>query len=67
MILNHRVGLDISFYDTLHGLQTGHGKRNASLKANLLNIIMYIREEFLYEISLYLPKIYYALDRYRCV
>ena len=66
-ILNLRLTAAIHFHDSLHGFHTGIGTGKASLEANLIQELMDLREEFLYEIILDLHESYYSLDRERCL
>ena len=65
-ILNCRITAEIQFYDILQGFCTGRGTRTTSLEVKLLQQIMALREEVMYDIFLYLHKSYVALDRDRC-
>ena len=51
----------------LHGFQAGRGTGTASLKANILQQLIEIREEVLYEVFLNLRKAYDALGRKLCM
>ena len=66
-ILKYCLAVVNKFHDTLHNLQTGRGTGTVSVKANLLQKLMDTKEEELYEIFLYLHKVYDALDRGRCI
>ena len=58
MIINCRFISSIAFHDVLHGFRADHGTGTASLKAKLM-------EEVVYVIFLYLHKAYDSLDRDR--
>ena len=57
----------IQSHNTLHGFYMGRGTDTASLEYNLLQQIMDMREEFLYDILLDLHKAYKSLDCDRCL
>ena len=57
----------ITFHDTLHGLFAGWGAVTAFLGAKLLQEMMTMREEILYEIFLNIHKVYDALYPYMCL
>ena len=59
--------LAIRYHDTLHGFRTGCGTETSTLEANMLQQMMYMREEVLCTIFLYLHKAYDALYRYICL
>ena len=56
-------GWAVQFHDVLHGFWVSWGAGTASLKANLLQQLMAMMGEFLYEVLLDLRKSYYALGR----
>ena len=60
-ILNRRLAEAIQFHDTLHGFCTVKGTGNASLEADLLQQLMDMSEEALYDILLDLHKAYESL------
>ena len=60
-ILNFFLVGNIQFHDTLHSFRTGRGAGNAYLEAKLLQKLMDMMEEVLYEIFSYLHKSYGAL------
>ena len=62
-ILNCYLVAEIQFHDTLHGFRAGRGAGTASIRAKLLQQLMMMREEFLYDIFLDLHKTYNSLDR----
>ena len=66
-ILNRRLMSVIQFHDTLHGLRMGRETRNTSLEAKLLQQLMNMREEILYDIFLYLHKSYDTRDCGHCL
>ena len=66
-ILNFHLAAAIKFHDKIHRFLAGRGTRTAYLKAKLIQYIMMIREEVLYEMFLYLHKPYGALERDRCL
>ena len=66
-ILNCHLMAEIQFHNTLHGLRTGRGTRTTSLEANLLQHLISMREEVLYNIFLYLHKPYDTPDCGRCL
>ena len=66
-ILRCRLMAVIQFHDTIHGLSTGRGTSTTSLEENLIQQLMAMREEFLYDIVLYLHKDYDAPDCGRCL
>ena len=57
----------IHFHDTLYNFLTDRVTRTISLKANMPQQLMAMREEFLYDIFLDLNKSYDALDRNLCL
>ena len=66
-ILNIRLMVAIQFHDTLHGFRTFRGTGTAYLENNLIQQLIDMREEVLYEIFLDLHKAYESLDRSRCL
>ena len=62
-ILNLRLAAAIQFHGTLHGFQAGRGTGTASLDDKLLQYLMEMTEEVLYDIFLDLHKAYNALNR----
>ena len=66
-ILNCMLSSSIIFHDFLHGFWVGRGTGTATLKAKMLQKLESLREEVLYVIFLDLYKMYYALDRDRCL
>ena len=64
-VLNLCLMAMIHFYDSLHGFGTSIGTETASLEANMLQHIMALREEVLYEILLDIHKSYEYLYRDR--
>ena len=66
-ILNCRLMSEIQFHDMLHGVCTGRCTGTVFLEANLLQELMAMREEILYDIFLDLNKAYDDLDRDRCI
>ena len=67
VILYHRLGGAIELHDVLHLLYSGHGVGTISLKAKLIQQLVDMMEEVLYNIFLDLHKAYADLDRYRCL
>ena len=67
VILNRRLAVVINFHNRLHKFRIGRGTGTASLKVKMLQQLMEMREEVLYEIFLDLHKAYDALDRNRCL
>ena len=61
MILNCRFTASITYLESLHGLQAGHGMGTASLEVELLQQVTDMREEVLHTIFLDLQKAYDAL------
>ena len=49
-ILNLHLMSEIKFHNTLHGFYMGRGTGDASLESKLLQQLMDMREEVLYEI-----------------
>ena len=66
-ILNHQTTAVIQFHNTLHRFRMDRGTMTASLEAKLLQHLIAMREEVLYEIFLYLHKVYDNLDRDHCM
>lgn len=66
-ILNRRLTAAIQFHNTLHGFRTVRGTGTAYLESKMLQQLMAMREEFLYDIFLDLNKSYDALDRNLCL
>ena len=67
VIINLYLVTTIQFHDVLHGLQVGREIGTASLRAKLLQLLMAMREEVLYNIFLDFNKLYDTLDRDRCL
>ena len=67
VLINRRLTSAIGFHDTLHGSRLVRGKVTASLKSNLLQHIISMREAILYKIFLDIQKVYNTLDRDRCL
>ena len=67
VILNHRLTMVIKFHDNLHDFHSGIGTGTASIESKLLQHLMAMREEVLYDIFLGLHKSYGALDCSRCL
>ena len=65
VILNHRLGTDITFQGVLHGFCTSRVMGANYLEAYLLQYLDSMREEVLYKIFLDLYKSYDDLDRFR--
>ena len=61
-IINQQIGTAVLFHDILHGFHAVREMGTASLEANLIQHLMEIREELLYEVFLDLRKSYNALD-----
>ena len=61
-ILNRCLMALIQFHNTLHGLRTGRGTSTTSLEANLLQTMRAMKEEFLYNIFLYIHRAYDTPD-----
>ena len=66
-ILNCRLKAVIQFHDTMPSFCICRGTRTGSLGAKLIQQLMALREEVLYEIFLYLHKSYNALERDNCL
>ena len=66
-VVNWWIGAVVKFHDVLQGFRAGRGTGAASLEANILQQIMSMREEVLYEVLLNLWKFYDALYRERCM
>ena len=66
-ILNRRLKVAIQFRNTLHGFHTGRGTVNTYLKSKLIQYLMPMSKEFLYEILLDIHRSYDTLDRRRCL
>ena len=66
-MLNRRLTVAIHFHKFLHGFHTGRGTRNTYLEANLIQELIGMMEEVLYEIFLDLHKSYDSLDRDHCL
>ena len=62
-ILNLFITLDIVYHDTLYGFLEGQGMGTASLNTKILQNLVYMREEVLYDIFLDIYKDDGALDR----
>ena len=67
VILNRRLGADITLHDVLHVYQANCGTRAVYLKAKLIQQLISMRDEFLYVLFLCLKKAYNSLDRDRCL
>ena len=67
VVLNLCIGKAITFHDVIHILRTSRGMGTTSIKANLIQNLVAIREEVLYEIFLNIHNTYDALDIYRCL
>ena len=57
----------IGYHDTLYGFWEGHRMGTATLKENLFQQLTTMRDMFLHEVLLDLHKLYYSLERYRCL
>ena len=66
VILDLCLGADISLHGVLHGFWDSRRTGTDSLESKLIQQLMATREEFLYEIFLYLHKAYNTLDRDMC-
>ena len=66
-ILNFRLAVAIQFHDTLYGFCTGRGIGTASLEGNMVQQLMEMREEVLYEIFLDIHKAYDFMYRDQCI
>ena len=66
-ILNLLLAAVIQFHDTIHEFRAGRGYGTASRKEKLLQKRMGMREEVLYEIFLYLHKVYDSLEHNHCL
>ena len=66
-ILNHRLMIEMTFHDVLHGLRAGSGMGTATLEARLIQQLTAMREAILFEVFLDLQKAYDALDQDRCL
>ena len=64
-IINQRLTVAITYYDSIHGLQMGRGTRTSILEADLPHKLKSMREEVLHNVFLDLHKVYNALDRDR--
>ena len=62
-----RLTAEIQFHNTLYGFPTGRGTRNASFEAKLIQQLMTMREEVLYDIFLDIHKAYCSLYRDLCL
>ena len=62
-VINRRIGAATIYHDVLHSLQADRGTGTAPLEANLLQFMREMRDDFLYEIFLYLMKSYDAINR----
>ena len=67
LILNIRIMEAIKFHDTPHIFRTGRGMGTASSKAKLIQMLMDMWEDVLYDIFLDLHKSYEDLDCGRCL
>ena len=67
VIINLRLSSSIQFHDTLHGFCAGRGTGTATLKSNLLQSIISMKEAVLCSIFLDLCKAYNAMYRYQCL
>ena len=67
LILNFRLITSISSHNVLHVFQAGSGTGTASLEAKILHQLMSMKEEVMYEIFLYLHKVYDSFDRDICL
>ena len=67
VVLNFYLGMAITFHKIFHGFLSGIGTGNASLKSNMIQQVVAMREEVFYNIFLDLHKSYNILDRYRCL
>ena len=64
-VVNFQIDTEVDFYDTLHGFRVGRGTGNAYLKYKLLQKLMAMMEEFLYEVFMDIRKAYDALYQER--
>ena len=66
-VINFWIGAAVQFNDVLHGFREGQGTGTASLEAKLLQKLMTMREEVVYEVFLIICKSYDALNRDWCL
>ena len=66
-IINRRLSSSIQFHDALNGFCTDRGTGIPTLKANLRQYLIAMREMVLYSIFLDIHKAYNTLERYRCL
>ena len=66
-ILIFCLGIAIDFYGVLHGFRTGRGMGTTSLEAKMIQHLVAIREEVLYNILIDVHKDKNTLDRDRCL
>ena len=64
-IINRRLLSSVQFHDILYLFRAGRGTGTATLEANILQQLIYMRETVLHYIFLDLLKAYDALDRER--
>ena len=66
-VVNWWIGAVVKFHDVLQGFRAGWGTGASSLKAKMLQQLMLMREEILYEVLINLWKFYDDLYRERCM
>ena len=66
-VVNFWIGAAVDFHVTLHSFRAGRGTGTASLEVNIIQQLMAMREEVLYEVFLDLQKSYDALEQEYCM
>ena len=66
-LINRRIGDAVRYQDTLHEFRAGRGTGTSSIEDKLLQQIIVMREEVLYDIFIYLNKSHSALDWEQCM
>ena len=66
-VVNWWIGAVVKFHDVLQGLRSGQRTGNAPLEAKLLQQLMAMREEVLYEVLIKIWKFYDDLYIERCM
>ena len=67
VFLYHLIGVAIELHDVLEVLWDGRVVGTNSIEANLIQQLMYLSKDFLYDIFLDLPNQFYASDRDSCL
>ena len=62
VLINHRIGSEVSYHDTLHEFREGRGKGTAPLEDNIIQHLTVMRKEVRYKVLLGLKNVHGNLD-----